>query len=85
MDIQYSTIDPVPNMASVFNGLCTKISWHYATMHEIEKIIKLLKTEDSSRCDEITNRILKFSAPFIILPLTYICNALLVPVFSSTD
>jgi hypothetical protein len=47
-------------------------------MHEIEKIIKSLKIKDSLRYDEITNRILKISEPFIISPLTYICNAILV-------
>jgi hypothetical protein len=36
-----------------------------------------LKTKDSSGYDAITIRIIKSSIPFIILPLTYICNAVL--------
>jgi hypothetical protein len=53
------------------------MSWQYATTHEIEKIIKSLKTKDSSGYDGISNRILKFCAPFIISPLTYTCDAIL--------
>jgi len=29
----------------------------------------------SVRVDEVSNRIIKLTAPFIISPLTYICNA----------
>jgi hypothetical protein len=44
---------------------------------EIERIIKSLKTKNTSGYDEISNRIIKLTAPFIISPLTYICNAVL--------
>ena len=37
-------------------------------------IIKSLRTKDSCGYDEIPIKILKLSAPFIISPLTYICN-----------
>jgi hypothetical protein len=72
-----STTDPVANLAGVFNVPCTKMSWCYPTAHETGKIIKSLNTKDSLGYDEITNRIFKLSEPFIILPLTYICNMVL--------
>jgi hypothetical protein len=53
------------------------MSWQYTSTHEIEKIIKAIKTKDSSGYDEISSRIIKQSVPFIISPLTYICNAIL--------
>jgi hypothetical protein len=53
------------------------MSWQYASTYEIEKIIKSLKTKNSSGYDEISNRIIKLSTPFIISPLTQICNAIL--------
>jgi hypothetical protein len=48
------------------------MSWQY-----IEKIIKSLKTKNSSGYDEISNRIIKLSTPFIISPFTHICNVIL--------
>jgi len=53
------------------------MSWHYASTYEIEKIIKSLKSKNTVGYDEISTIILKLSAPFIISPLTYICNAIL--------
>ena len=44
------------------------------TTHEINKIIQSLKCKDSYGYDEISNRILKISAPYILSPLTYIFN-----------
>jgi hypothetical protein len=43
-------------------------------IHEIEKIIHSLKCKDSYGYDEISTRILKISAPYILSPLTYIFN-----------
>jgi hypothetical protein len=40
-------------------------------------MIKSLKFENWSAYDEISNRIIKLSSPFIISPLTHICNAIL--------
>ena len=47
------------------------------TTNEIEKIIKELKSKQSYGYDEITTEILKMSSPFIVSPLTYICNRML--------
>jgi len=48
-----------------FNNTSTK---------EIDKIIKSLNLKQSSGYEEISTKILKISAPFIISPLNYICN-----------
>jgi hypothetical protein len=50
------------------------IKFSYTSTQEIGKIIKSLKTKNSHEYDEISVRILKWSIPFIISPLTYICN-----------
>jgi len=44
------------------------------TTKEISEIIKSLKWKNSHGYDEIPVRILNISLPFIISPLTYICN-----------
>ena len=46
------------------------------TTDETGKIIKELKSKESYGYDEIT-KIIKISSPFIISPLTYICNRML--------
>jgi exonuclease III len=53
------------------------IIWHYASTHEIESIIRSLKTKESTGYDEISIRTLKLSLFYILSPLTYICNAIL--------
>jgi len=49
----------------------------YVSIYEIEEIIKSLRTKNTCGYDEISNRIIKLTAPFIISPLTYTCNAAL--------
>jgi hypothetical protein len=44
---------------------------------KLKKIIKSLKTKNTCGYDKISNRIIKLTAPFIISPLTYTCNAVL--------
>ena len=53
------------------------MKWHYTSTSEVGKIIKSLKSKNSSGYDEISTRILKLSAPYIVSPLTYICNIIL--------
>jgi hypothetical protein len=53
------------------------IIWHYTSTQEIEKIIKSLKTNESTGYDEISIRTLRYSLPYIMSPLTHICNATL--------
>jgi hypothetical protein len=40
-------------------------------------MIKELKSKKSCGYDEITTQILKISSPFIVSPLTYMCNRML--------
>ena len=47
------------------------------TTKEIEQIIKLIKTKNSYRYDEISTKIVKASCPFISAPINYICNKML--------
>jgi hypothetical protein len=47
------------------------------TMHNIDKIIHSIKFKDSSGYDEISSRILKISAPYVLFPLIFICNKIL--------
>jgi len=46
-------------------------------MQEVNKIINSIKCKDSAGYDEISSRILKKSAPYIIPPLIFICNKIL--------
>jgi len=41
----------------------------------MDKIIMSLNSRNTSGYDEISNRIIKLSSPFIVSPLTHICNA----------
>ena len=48
------------------------------TTHEVNKIIHSLKCKDSYGYDEVSTRILKNSAPYILSPLNYIFNKIIV-------
>ncbi|GFG28533.1 hypothetical protein Cfor_03643, partial [Coptotermes formosanus] len=74
--INASISNPITYLQNNFRSF-TKINWQYASTYELEKIIKSLKTKNSSGYDEVSNRIIKLSSPFIISPLTCICNAIL--------
>ena len=54
--------------------LYPSIKARYTSANEIEKIIKSLKTTNAQGYDEISVKILKWSAPFISSPLAYIYN-----------
>lgn len=54
--------------------LYPSIKARYTSTKEVEKIIKSLKTTNAQGYDEISVKILKWSAPFISSPLAYICN-----------
>jgi len=61
---------------AIRNGeqLYPSIQFRPTSSNEIEKIIKSLKTSNAHGYDEISAKILKWSAPFISSPLAYICN-----------
>jgi hypothetical protein len=67
-------VDPSNYLFTNFNNTFSRINWKYATTYEINKILVSLKTKNSYGYDEIPLKILKLSDPFIISPLTYICN-----------
>jgi len=69
--------NPINYLTNNFRRPFPKISGQYASTYEIEKIIKSLRTKNILGYDEISNRIIKLTAPFIISPLTHICNAVL--------
>jgi len=53
------------------------VKWKYVITYELEKIIKSLNSKNSHGYEGISNKIIKASLPFIISPLTYICNEIL--------
>jgi len=44
---------------------------------EMENIIKSIHGKNSHKYDDISTKVLKFSAPFVSSPINYICNTLL--------
>jgi uncharacterized protein YdaL len=70
------TVNPINYLVNAFNRPFNKINWKYATSYENEKIIRSLKTKNSSGYDEVSNRIIKLSSAYIISPITHICNAI---------
>jgi len=69
--------DPLNYLHTAFPQSFTTLKLKNTTTDEIEKIIKELKSKSSSGYDEITTRILKISSPYIVSPLTHICNRML--------
>jgi Notch-like protein len=76
-DIPSSRKNPIDYLYKFYSKPFCKMKWQYASTCEIRKIIKTLKSKNSSGYDEITSRIIKVSETCIISPLTYICNAAL--------
>jgi hypothetical protein len=69
--------DPLSYLHSAFSQSFPNIKLKNTTTGEIEKIIKEIKIKSSCGYDEITTKILKVSSPFIVSPLTHICNTML--------
>ena len=53
------------------------MQWQYTSTHEIRKIINCLKSKNTSGYEGISTRILKLSTPYVVSPITYICNLIL--------
>jgi hypothetical protein len=75
--INTSVTNPINYLANSFRRPFAKISWQYISTYDIDKIIKSLMTKNTCGYDDISAGIIKLTAPFIISPLTYICNAVL--------
>jgi hypothetical protein len=69
--------NPINYLANSFRKPTANIHGQYTSTYEITKIIKSLKTKNSCGYDEISNHVIKLSAPFITSLLTYICIAIL--------
>jgi hypothetical protein len=69
------TLDPALNyLYKVFIGPFPCIQLAPVTSKEIKEMIKSLKCKNPHGYDEIPMRVLKISLPFIISPITYVCN-----------
>jgi hypothetical protein len=66
--------NPISYLINSVHRTFPKMKWHYTSTYEIRNIIKSLKSKNSSGYDEVSTRILQLSAPYIVSPLTYICN-----------
>jgi hypothetical protein len=69
--------DPLINLNSNFKTPVPSLRFNYTTTHEVNSIIHSLKTKDSHGYDEVSSRILKISAPYILSPLTHTINKIL--------
>jgi hypothetical protein len=69
--------DPLVYLKNNYNKPNDKIHLKNTTTHEIDKIIHSLKCKNSYGYDEVSTRIIKISAPYILSPLTLITNKIL--------
>jgi hypothetical protein len=70
--------DPLVNLNFNFKKPNSSLRFNYpTTTHEVNSIIHSLKTKDSYGYYEISLRLLKISAPYILSPLTHIFNKIL--------
>jgi hypothetical protein len=76
-NVKLQNKNPIKYLVKQYTNPFPKINWKYVSSHEIVNIIKGLKPKRTTGYDEISINILKISAPYIISPLTYICNTTL--------
>jgi len=69
--------NPLSYLYSAFKQPFTNIKLKCTTTGEIGIIIIQLKNKDSCGYDEVTAKILKAASPFIVSPITHICNRML--------
>ena len=69
--------DPMIYLQQNFSHFHSLIKLNNTTTYEINKIINSLKSKNSHGYDEISTKIQKASAPYILSPLTYIFNKVL--------
>jgi len=69
--------DPLTYLRQNFSQSISSIRLNNSTMHEIDKIIHSLKCKNLYGYDEVSIRILKISAPYILTPLTYTFHKIL--------
>jgi hypothetical protein len=69
-------VNPSKYWINKHNTTFLRIRWNSTTAYAIYKIIKSLKSKNSTLYDEISIKMLKLR-PFYYFPLTYICNKFL--------
>jgi len=69
-----NTSTALDNLKSIFPKSLPRIYMTPVTANEIRNIIKSLKLKNSHGYDEVPPRILEISLPYIISPITYLCN-----------
>jgi hypothetical protein len=67
-------ITPIHYLLQSFKFTFPNFSFRLLLTTEIKNIIKSLKAKNSHGYDEISAKLLKISSPFIISPVTHICN-----------
>jgi hypothetical protein len=75
-NVATNVVHPLNYLHQVFIRPFPKIKLTPVSTKEFSEIIKSLKWKNSHGYDEIPIEILKISLPYIISPLTYICNRL---------
>jgi len=73
-NIHGNNTNPIKYLFNSFKHPFPNIQWFYTSIGEVGTIMKSLKTKTSCDHHALPAKILKISAPFIISPLTYICN-----------
>ena len=71
------TTNPIHYLYNYYSNPFLELTWKYASIYEIEKLIKTIESKSSYGYDEISTHIIKLNALFIISLLTHICNAAL--------
>ena len=69
--------DPIIYLRQNLSQYSSSMKLKNTTTFAIDKIIHSLKCNDSYCYEEISSRILKISAPYVLSPLTYIFNKIL--------
>ena len=69
--------DPITYLWQNLNQLSSSLKVDNINTHEISKVIHSLKYKESYGYNEISSKILKISAPYVLSPLTYIFNKIL--------
>ena len=69
-----NTLTAHNNLKLIYPKSFPRIYMTPVTANEIKNIVKSLKLKNSHGYDEILPRVLKISLPYIISPITYLCN-----------
>ena len=69
--------DPMIYLQQNLNLSSSTVKLKNTTTHKINKVIHSLKSKNSHGYDEISSKILKASAPYVLSPLKYIFNKVL--------